>query len=949
MAETLDWPPRRRRRTRFAILGALLLVFLAGGTTISYYIEALWFDSLGYVDVFWKTLNLQAEIFTAFFLITFLVLYGSFLILKPARLGELAGLPLLINGQPIRLPVEPVLRLIAAGGALFIAFATGAGMMAEWPLFAAYWHAPVPSGAVDPIFGKPIVFYLFTLPVWQLVTGWILTLAVIVGVVAAFFVIVTGGTQLLTRRWGPNARDGADVRPQGTGAWRGLSIAVAVGLLMIAARVYLSRYERLFEDHTVFAGVTYADAHVTLTGLTIVSIALVVGAVVALANAVMRPRLRWLVASAVPAIICAGITAVVAWYVTNFIVKPNELVRESPFIAHNIAMTRQAYGLHGMTEQPFPAETTVEAADAPNNQGTLQNIRLWDWRALQDTLRQIQEIRTYYDFPDIDIDRYEIDGTVRQMMLAARELNVEKLPESSRNWINEKLIYTHGYGVTMNPVNGFTPEGMPTLILSNMPVQSTIPSIKVTRPEIYFGELTDTDVYVKTRQKEFNYPQGESNSLTSYEGNGGIPIGGFVRRLLIAFERGDISKLPFSDDVTSDSRLLMRRNIRDRVRALAGFFLTFDEDPYIVIDDDGRLFWMFDAYTTSATYPYARHYRLGNERINYMRNSVKVVVNAYDGATTFYVFDNEDPIVAAYRSAFPTLFKDASAMPLAARRHVRYPELLLKMQAAVYGLYHMTDPAVFYNKEDLWTVASEVVLNARREQAPQVMEPNFVLMTLPDEKNTEFVEILPFTPANRNNLIGWIAGRSDDPHYGKAIVYNFPKTRLVDGPLQIEARIDQNAQLSGQLSLWNQQGSRVRRGGLIVIPVGRALLYAEPIYLQADRSPMPELRIVVLALQDRLAYGPNFETALAGLFGGAASSLTAAAPSAQAAPAANNARPAEAAAPAAAPADLNALIAEAARSLSDYQRLTAEGKLGEAGQKLEQLKRTLEELQRRQR
>jgi uncharacterized membrane protein (UPF0182 family) len=611
-------------------------------------------------------------------------------------------------------------------------------------------------------------------------------------------------------------------------------------------------------------------------------------------------------------------------------------------------MTRQGYGLHRITQQAFPAETTVEAADAANNQPTLQNIRLWDWRALQDTLRQIQEIRTYYDFPDVDIDRYEVEGTVRQMMLAARELNVEKLPESSRNWINEKLIYTQGYGITMNPVNGFTPEGLPTLVLSNMPVQSTIPSIKVTRPEIYFGELTKTDVYVKTRQKEFNYPQGDTNSLTSYEGTGGIAVGGFFRRLLIAFERGDLSKLPFSDDVTSDSRLLMRRDIRDRMNVLAGFFLTFDDDPYIVLDDEGRLFWMFDAYTTSATYPYARHFRLGNDPINYLRNSVKAVVNAYDGATTFYVFDNEDPIVAAYRAVFPSLFKDASAMPPDLRRHVRYPELLLKLQAAVYGMYHMTDPAVFYNKEDLWSVASEVVLNARREQATQVMDPNFVLMTLPGEKKIEFVEILPFTPANRNNLIGWIAGRSDDPNYGAAVVYNFPKTRLVDGPLQIEARIDQNAQLSGQLSLWNQQGSRVWRGGLIVIPVGRALLYAEPIYLQADRSPMPELRLVVLALQDRLAYGPTFEAAMAGLFGGAVSSLTAtaagAAPSAAAAT-----RPAEAAANAPASTDLNTLITEAARSLSDYQRLTAEGKLGEAGQKLEQLKRTLEELQRRQR
>jgi len=945
MPQTLDWPPpprKQRRRGRLFLLAVLAILFVAGGTALSYYVDALWFASLGYVDVFWKTLNLQAEIFTGFFVVTVLTLYGSYLLLKPPRLGELAGLPILINGQPIKLPVEPVLRLIAIAGSLVIAVATGAGMMAEWPLLAAYWHAPAATGAVDPIFGKPVVFYLFTLPAWQLLSGWLLTLAVIVTALAGFFIVVGGGTSVLTR-----SRSGASAN--GLAAWRGLSIAFAVVLLMFAARVYLGRFEQLFDDHTVFAGVTYTDAHVTLTGSLIVAFALVLGALVAAGNAVARPRLYWLAAAVVPAAICYAIVTIVGWYVSNFIVKPNELVRESPYISHNIEMTRQAYGLSRISQQPFPAETTVEAADAPHNQSTLQNIRLWDWRALQDTLRQIQEIRTYYDFPDIDIDRYDVEGDVRQMMLAARELNVDKLPESSRNWINEKLIYTHGYGVTMNPVNGFTPEGLPTLTLSNMPVQSTIPSIKVTRPEIYFGELTNTDVYVKTRQKEFNYPQGETNSLTSYEGTGGIAIGGFFRRLLIALDRGDLTKLPFSDDVTADSRLLMRRNIRDRVQTLAGAFLTFDEDPYIVIGDDGRLFWMFDAYTTSSTFPYARHYVLGADRINYIRNSVKVVVDAYDGATTFYVFDKNDPIVAAYRGIFPTLFKDASAMPPSARRHVRYPELLLKLQAAVYGLYHMTDPAVFYNKEDLWTVASEVGMNARREQATQAMEPNFVLMTLPGESKTEFVEILPFTPANRNNLIGWIAGRSDDPHYGDAIVYDFPKTRLVDGPLQIEARIDQNAQLSGQLSLWNQQGSHVRRGSLIVIPIGRALLYAEPIYLQAERSPMPELRLVVLALQDRLAYGPTFESAMAGLFGGAVSSLNAAAPSAPAERTVVSAAAKPSAPSAVAAGDTTSLIAEAARDLADYQRLTAEGKLGEAGQKLEQLKRALEELQKRQR
>jgi uncharacterized membrane protein (UPF0182 family) len=625
--------------------------------------------------------------------------------------------------------------------------------------------------------------------------------------------------------------------------------------------------------------------------------------------------------------------------VSSFLVKPNELVRERPYIAYNIEMTRQAFGLDRFVQREFPAETTVDAADPANNQATLQNIRLWDWHALQDTLRQIQEIRTYYDFPDIDIDRYKIDGKVREVMLAARELNVDKLPESSRNWINEKLIYTHGYGITMNPVNGFTQEGLPTLMLSNMPVQSTVHNLNVSRPEVYFGELTDTDVYVKTRQQEFNYPQGDTNNLTSYQGSGGIELGGFLRRVLLAFDRGDLAKLPFSDDVNSQSRLLMRRNVRDRAAALAPF-LTFEQDPYVVLGENGRLSWIMDAFTTSDNYPYSTHYGLGGRAINYMRNSVKVVIDAYDGTTTFYVFDQQDPILAAYRRVFPSLFKDAEAMPADLRNHLRYPESLLKLQAEVYGLYHMTDPEVFYNREDLWTVASEVGLADSGEQTTQAMQPNFVLMKLPGEASEEFVEILPFTPANRNNLIGWLAGRCDGAHYGTSIVYDFPKTKLVDGPLQIEARIDQNAQLSGQLTLWNQQGSHVRRGSLLVIPSGRALLYAEPIYLQAERSPMPELRLVVLALQDRLAYGPTFEAALTSLFGGGASSLSASS---------EPPLPATESGPALQPAtNLHGLIADAAKDLEDYQRLTAEGKLGEAGKKLDELKSAIDQLNKLQ-
>jgi uncharacterized membrane protein (UPF0182 family) len=944
MPESIDWPPplhpaRPRRRRRFLIIFVVFAAIVFGGrTALSYYVDVLWFGSLGYGDVFWKTLGLQWGIFTAFAAATFLILYASFLALKRAHLSDLPdGHTIMIGGQPVKLPVEPVLRLIAIGVSLAVAAATGGTMLGEWSTLSLFWYAPPAIGSVvDPIFGKPLNFFLFTLPAWQLIAGWLLTLAVITCALAIFFILITGGTRVLAGRLSRSV----------TLPWRGLSITFAFLLLIMAMRVYISRFERLLDDHTIFGGVTYTDAHITLTGMLIVCAALIFGAVIAIVNAARVPRGRWLIAAILPAALCYIALQGVAWYVSSFIVKPNELVREKPYIVFNTEWTRQAYGLNRVTQREFPAETTVEAADPANNQATLQNIRLWDWRALQDTLRQIQEIRTYYDFPDIDIDRYDIDGTTREVMLAARELNVEKLPESSRNWINEKLIYTHGYGITMNPVNGFTAEGLPTLILSNMPVQSTVRSLKVTRPEIYFGELTNTDVYVKTRQKEFNYPQGESNNLTSYEGNGGIALGGFLRRMTIALDQSDLAKLPFSDDVNKDSRLLMRRNIRDRVAALAPF-LTYDPDAYIVLGDDGRLSWIIDAYTASDSYPYSTHYRLNDNFINYMRNSVKVVIDAYDGTTTFYVFDSEDPIIAAYRRIFPSLFKDASAMPPGLRKHVRYPELLLKLQAEVYGLYHMTDPEAFYNREDLWTVATEVGMSEGGEQVTQAMQPNFVLMKLPDETGEEFVEILPFTPANRNNLIGWIAGRSDGAQYGTSVVYNFPKTKLVDGPLQIEARIDQNAQLSGQLTLWNQQGSHVRRGALLVIPIGRALLYAEPIYLQAERSPMPELRLVVLALQDRLAYGPTFESALASLFGGAVSSLSVPATSASAAPAEATRGPSASNASAQPATDLNALIAEAAKDFADYQRLTAEGKLGEAGQKLEELKRTLEKLNAR--
>jgi hypothetical protein len=497
----------------------------------------------------------------------------------------------------------------------------------------------------------------------------------------------------------------------------------------------------------------------------------------------------------------------------------------------------------------------------------------------------------------------------------------------------------------MNSAYAFTPEGLPQFMLSNMPVESAAPEIKVTRPEIYFGELTNHYVYVNTNQKEFDYPQGEQNVSTTYEGTGGIRIGNRLRRMLLAWSLGDLSKLPFSNDVTSESRVLMNRNVREMVDGVAPF-LTYDHDPYIVVNNEGRLLWIIDAFTESAYFPYSSHHDVAGNSVNYVRNSVKVVIDAYHGSAVFYVFDKQDPLIAAYQRVFPALFRDASQMPADLRAHIRYPETLLRAQGEVYNLYHTQSPKIFFQREDVWSVARQITLDKDGKKQSTAIDPYFLLMQLPgEEQANEFVMIMPFTPANRNNLIGWMAGRSDGENYGKLLVYNFPKSRLIDGPLQIDARIDQNAQLSGQFTLWNQQGSRVIRGHLLVIPIGRSVLFVEPVYLQAEHSPMPELRTVVLATHEKLAYGSTFSEAMTNLFGEAAQATPPrdSGPSGPSAPA--GATPS--ASPTGTPSqNLQQLVDRAIQEFEEYQRLTAQGKLGEAGQKLEQHRRTLDEIRR---
>jgi uncharacterized membrane protein (UPF0182 family) len=899
---------------RFLVrLGIAIVILIAAFQSVSFYVESLWYGSLGFLSVYWYRLRAQSTLFLLAAIVTAFALWLIFRLVTPPP-GQVRRPFLQFGQEAILIPGRDTLKRAAWPVAIVIGLFFGISFSADWSTFAVFINRMPTPGISDPVFGRSLSFYLFTLPVIESLAGWFLAISVI-GLIAAVFLSITDMTA----------------------TFKGVSLGVTLVLIAVAFQAYLSRYALLYDENTLFTGVRYVDDKITIPGLSFIIGALLLGAAIAAAN-IRLGRIRNLaVAIAVPALtyLIAGVLA--PFYVTTFVVKPNELVRERPYIRNNIESTRKAFALGRIEEVPFEPRTTNAVFDPGAHPETLDNIRLWDWRALQSTLRQIQEIRTYYDFPDIDVDRYEINGRPEAVMLAARELSLSKLPSGSQNWVNERLIYTHGYGVTMSPVSRFTKEGLPEFILSNMPVESMQPGIRVTRPEIYFGELTNWPVYVKTKQKEFNYPEGEANNYTTWEGTGGIRMGSILRRLLIAWSIGDISKVPFSDDITADSVLLMRRNIRERVSELAPFLL-FDEDPYIIVGGDGHLYWMMDAFTMSDRYPYSRHVNLSGRDLNYIRNSVKAVIDAYNGTVRFYVFDSADPLIGAYRKMFPELFTDAKDMPDFLRAHVRYPQLLFQVQANIYSTYHVENEVVFYNREDVWTIAQQG-RGQQGQSATDTIEPFFVLLRFPGDKQQEFVSILPFTPANRNNLIGWMAGRSDGDKYGTLRAYRFPKTRFVDGPLQIQARIDQDPQLSSQLTLWNQLGSKVIRGNLLVIPLEDTLLFVEPIYLQAEQSPMPELRLVVLATQDHLAYAPRFPEALARLL--------------ESAPTANEAAAGEATAPqppssattAQAP-DLRSLIDRANQAFTDYQRLTSEGKLGEAGGKLDELKRALDELNR---
>jgi uncharacterized protein len=539
----------------------------------------------------------------------------------------------------------------------------------------------------------------------------------------------------------------------------------------------------------------------------------------------------------------------------RFAVTPNEQVRESPFIQHNIDATRRAFALDRVEERELSGDALLTRSDISDNGATLENVRLWDHQPLLDTFGQIQEIRTYYDFVSVDNDRYTINGRPRQVMLSARELNSNSLP--NRTWVNERLTFTHGYGLTLGPVNQVTSEGLPTLYVRNLPLE-TVPDIKVEEPSLYFSELASDYAIVKTATREFHYPRGDDNVFTQYAGNGGVPVGSLLRKLVFAIRFGAYQML-LSDDINADSRILFHRNIRERLQEIAPF-LTWDQDPYLVVAD-GRLYWLADAYTISNRYPYSTPAGGG---INYIRNSVKAVIDAYHGTTTFYLADAADPIAGTYARIFPDLFKPLEQMPAAIRAHVRYPEDIFNVQASVYATYHMTQPAVFYNREDQWEVPT---VDDEREGRP--MQPYYTIMRLPGEADAEFIQMLPFTPRRKDNLAAWLAARSDGDHYGRLRVFQFPKQKVIFGPRQVVARINQDQTISPQITLWNQQGSQVTWGTLMVIPIKESLIYVRPLYLRGAGGRIPELRRVVVVYQNQIVMEQSFDEALARLFSGA--------------------------------------------------------------------------------
>ena len=738
---------------------------------------------------------------------------------------------------------------------LFVGFIFSNFGINGWELLLKFINS-TPFGEVDPLFSKDIGFYLFKLPFHKLIYQ-LLSLSVVVSALLAgiiYFITATGNSFLerLNRK---------QIKYH-------LSILLAIFFAVKAWGYRLDMFDLLYSSRGVVFGASYTDVNAQLLSFKILMVISAVIALFSLVNIFMRD-MKFIIGGIVTLFLASLVVGgVYPALIQQYIVEPNEIAKESPYKKHNIDFTRRAFNLNKIKEKDFPIKEEINYQDLEENPETVSNIRLWDSRPLKATYQQLQEIRSYYTFNDIDVDRYKIDGELRQVMLGARELDQDLLSQRAQTWVNQKLNYTHGFGVAMSPVSKVTSSGLPKFTIKDIPPQSK--HIKVSQPRIYYGESTNEYIIANTKAEEFDYPQGDTNKYNTYQGSGGVKLNSLVKKVAFSFKYGTL-KILLNSDITTDSQLMFNRNIKTRVRKVAPF-LTYDQDPYLVINDSGQLYWIQDAYTTSRRYPYSEpHTRNGT---NYIRNSVKVAINAYTGEMDFYVVDKEDPIIKTYQKIFPELFTSWSDMPEGLKDNLRYPEELFKLQTQVYNNYHMTNPRVFYNQEDVWNTPRESYgkldveggqVSVSQESAI-TMEPYYALMNLPEAERESFILMLPFTPVEKNNLISWLAAKSSPEDYGELILYKFSKQKLVYGPMQIEAKIDQHSEISRQLSLWNQRGSEVIRGNLLTIPIGESILYIEPIFLQAEQSKLPELKRVIASTGERVVMQPTLSAAIRDLF-----------------------------------------------------------------------------------
>jgi uncharacterized membrane protein (UPF0182 family) len=816
-------------------------------------VDWLWFSSIGYLQVFWTTIGAEAAVFLAVWTATAVILWlNGWLALRSARRRsrQLVAAPAwsAVGNAPPDLLALVRDRLswprLIAGSAALLALLVAAAEVGNWGVFLRFVYQ-VPYGLDDPLYNKDIGFYLFSLPAYILIKNWMMLTLVLSGLFAATIYCVHGDIEYDVRR-----RSMSPTAIAHGSALLGFLFAVK------AWSYVLDRYLLLYGDNSVVVGASYTDVHVGLPALWLMIGLSIIAALVASANIRVRTYRLPVVAIALVSVGTFVLSGLVPGLFRQFFVKPSELELERPYIEHNIALTRQAYNLDQIAAKPFTAEQKLTPEVLEANKATIENIRLWDWLPLSDTYAQLQEIRTYYKFHDLDVDRYWLDGSYQSVMLSARELRSSLLPPNAQTWVNRHVLFTHGNGAVMSPVTRKSAEGLPLFYLRNIPPVADV-GPKIDEPRIYFGEQTDDYVIVKGSTPEFDYPKGKENAYAAYGGAGGIPIGGMATRMLFAYYFND-PNLVLSDYMTIDSRIMIRRNIQERVSTIAPF-LRLDHDPYLVVSS-GRMFWMQDAYTTNSYFPYAEPAH--GLDLNYIRNSVKVVVDAYNGTVDFYLIDSGDAVAATYQRIFPSLFKPFTTMPPDLRKHVRYPEDLFLIQARLYQAYHMEAADVFYNREDLWQFPRQP-----GGDGTSVMTPYYIIMRLPGEPQAEFFLMLPMVPSRRDNMIAWLAARCDAPDYGKLIVYEFPKDKLVYGPFQIEARINQTTEISQQLTLWNQMGSRVIRGAnLLVIPIDNSILYVSPLYLRAEHGHLPELKRVIAAYGERVVMKETLAEALSALF-----------------------------------------------------------------------------------